>query len=235
MKKIILIIALATAAINLFSQEEKMYIMKDGAVMNEYLVSDIDSIIFYDPIDPSTVDEGVIINGVKWATRNVDEPGKFAATVESAGKFYQWNSKVAWNTTDQTVSGWNGDWNGNNATTWETSNNVCPVGFRVPTSAEQQSLLNAGSVWTTVNGVNGRVFGSGSNSLFLPAAGYRNSSNGTLNFIDGTFVDAGSNGHYWSSTQNDNYYAYVLYIYSDLVYWYYYNRNYGFSVRCVAE
>ena len=36
-----------------------------------------------------TTDEGVVINGVKWATRNVDEFRTFAENPESVGKFYQ--------------------------------------------------------------------------------------------------------------------------------------------------
>jgi hypothetical protein len=48
------------------------------------------------PKAPLTYDKGAIINGVKWATRNVDEVGTFASTIESAGKFYQWNRKKAW-------------------------------------------------------------------------------------------------------------------------------------------
>ena len=32
-------------------------------------------------------EEGVVINGVTWATCNVDVPGKFAAKPESPGKF----------------------------------------------------------------------------------------------------------------------------------------------------
>ena len=42
----------------------------------------------------------VIINGVKWATCNVDAPGTFAAAPESAGMFYQWNRKIGWSATD---------------------------------------------------------------------------------------------------------------------------------------
>ena len=41
---------------------------------------------------------GVEINGVTWATRNVDAPGTFAAKPEDMGMFYQWNSKVSWTT-----------------------------------------------------------------------------------------------------------------------------------------
>ena len=46
-------------------------------------------------------DEGVIINGVKWATRNIDAPCVFSPTPESSGMFYQWNRKLGWAITDQ--------------------------------------------------------------------------------------------------------------------------------------
>ena len=63
----------------------------------------------------------------------------------------------------------------------------------MPTKEEWQELYNNTTVtWTTQNGVNGRLFtASNGNSLFLPAAGLRYSSN-----LDG----AGSWGDYWSSS-----------------------------------
>jgi uncharacterized protein (TIGR02145 family) len=177
--------------------------------------------------------ECIDINGVCWATRNVDAPGTFAATPEDAGMFYQWNSNIGWSATGTAVpsdgtSIWNSAWNGNNATTWETTNNVCPTGWRVPTHAEQESLANTGSVWTTPNGVTGRLFGTAPNTIFLPAAGYRNINNGTLYNV-GTF------GDYWSSTANspNSYFLHFrnsgVYPSSDG------NRATGYSVRCVAD
>ena len=66
-------------------------------------------------------------------------------------------------------------------------------GLRMPTDAEWQELLNfTYYTWTTQNGVNGLLFiGSNDNSLFLPAAGYREGS--SLDWV-------GSNGIYWSSS-----------------------------------
>ena len=43
-----------------------------------------------------TLNKRVVINGVRWATCNVDAPGNFAANPEDAGMFYQWNRKVGW-------------------------------------------------------------------------------------------------------------------------------------------
>ena len=63
--------------------------------------------------------------------------------------------------------------------------------WRMPTKEEWQELYdNTTCIWTTQNGVDGRLFtAANGNSLFLPAAGFR--SGGNLN--DGT-VD------YWSNT-----------------------------------
>jgi uncharacterized protein (TIGR02145 family) len=63
--------------------------------------------------------------------------------------------------------------------------------------------------------------------LFLPAVGYRNNNNGTLN-------NAGSNGNYWSSTQNDSNNAYNLNFNSNNADWNNNNRKNGQSVRPVA-
>ncbi|GHT77851.1 hypothetical protein FACS189464_0290 [Bacteroidia bacterium] len=179
--------------------------------------------------DPLT-DAGVTINGVKWATRNIDEPGKFAVSAESAGKFYQWNRKKAWAATGS-VSNWDdtdaaGD-------SWETENDPSPEGWRVPTREELESLFDAAKVsneWTTQNGPNGRLFTDKATNatLFLPAAGYRYGSDGTLLF-------AGADGYYWSSTADGTTSAYRLYFRSGYVNVLNNDRRHGFSVRSVAE
>jgi uncharacterized protein (TIGR02145 family) len=185
------------------------------------------------PPTPPT-ENAVVINGIAWATRNVDRPGTFAAKPEDAGMFYQWNRNIGWSSTDPLVNSnggttWDSAWNGNNATTWETTNNVCPTGYRVPTHAEQESLANAVSVWTTQNGVTGRVFGTAPNTLFLPAAGYRYYSNSTLG-------GAGTLGYYWSSTiKGNSSYNLNFDSSSGVGPGSNTNRAHGRSVRCVAE
>ena len=128
--------------------------------------------------DPATHDEGVVINGVRWATRNVDMPGTFAPAPESFGMFYQWNRNVAWNATDEEVEGW--DNTRAEGTKWYAENDPCPKGWRVPTFEELESLRNAGSTWTSQNGVYGRIFGIAPYQIFLPFAGFRYSSDGSL-------------------------------------------------------
>ena len=85
------------------------------------------------------------------------------------------------------------------------------------------------SVWTTLNGVNGRLFtGPNGGQVFLPAAGYRWS---------GEFYNVGSSGSYWSGTpnENDDSGAYGLFFYSGDVGSHDSGRYYGLSVRRVAR
>ena len=69
--------------------------------------------------DP-TYDVGVVINNVRWATRNVDTSGNFAQNRSDVGGLF----------------------------TFDEAQNVCPQGWRLPTYEELRSLSRAGGVWT---------------------------------------------------------------------------------------
>ena len=183
--------------------------------------------------DGAEVEEGILINGIKWATRNVDMPGTFAANPEDAGMFYQWNRKIGWSSTDPMINSEGGttwDISYPEGDTWERVNDPCPSGWRVPTVAELESLVNAGSEWTTLNGVNGRIIGSGEPTLFLPAAGNRSRLTGALGNV-------GMRGIYWSSATRSTTGASFLSLDSGNFYVTSGGgtRGIGFSVRCVAE
>jgi len=270
-KLLILIAAISFAAVVNAQDAKTMYIMHGGKTTT-CAVSSIDSITFYNP-DPLTIDEGVVINGVKWATRNLDVGGKFVANPEDHGAIFQWGrhsdgheSRTSPrypgddNTPENgTVSGTALDANGQvksshsaygrfiktNASPYDwrspqddalwnkagaetgpvkTANDPCPAGWRIPTKTEF-ATLGAGT-WQTSPA--GRKFGSGDNTLFLPAAGRRDNV--------GTFLDTGSRGFYWSSTifgTTDR--LYYLNVHSGGTGLGMEYRGYGFSCRCVAE
>ena len=172
------------------------------------------------------IEKGVVINGVRWAAYNVDSIGTFVNNPKNAGMLFQWNRLKAWSAGDEAAEDW--DYSTPSGTEWETPNNPCPVGWRLPTGEELESLKKADNEWTTLNGVYGRIFGTAPYQLFLPAVGWRSGN-------DGVFDDFGTKGYYWSSEQSDDESAtYLWFNYEDIgVDWDW--RGDGFSVRCVAE
>ena len=174
--------------------------------------------------------DGIVINGVRWATSNVDMPGVFAANPEDAGMFYQWNRNIGWSNSDPMVNSDGGtQWDNSTPSGdgWEQEKDPCPCGWRVPTREELQSLEKSKSYYGELHGVPGRFWGDDSNSLFLPIAGRRQDITGVLGFV-------GQTGLYWGSTEKDSN-AYRLGFNSTTMNTTYDKRTYGFSVRCVAE
>ena len=183
--------------------------------------------------------EWVEINGVKWATRNVDKPGTFAAKSEDAGMFYQWNRKIGWSSKDPLVNSNGGTtWNDSDepGDVWEKANDPCPAGYRMPTREEHTSLAAADSKWDTKNGVKGCTFGSGNTTIFLPAAGFRN-------YRIGKLTSNGTDGNYWSTDTR----SYIGEITGYNLHFYYASGNVsvnpnayddkpcGNTIRCVKE
>jgi uncharacterized protein (TIGR02145 family) len=181
--------------------------------------------------------QGVLINGIVWASANVDAPGTFAAKPEDFGMFYQWGKNVGWSATDPLTSS-------NDDTTWDESsfsgeewtsaNDPCPDGWQVPSLADIEALTDESKVtntWTKQDGVNGRLFvdQKTEKSIFLPAAGERVYSSSDLAAV-------GSSGIYWSGTPGSATTGYYLLVgawrveFSIDTY-----RNHGLAVRCVRS
>ena len=192
----------------------------------------------------------VEINGVKWATRNVDAPGTFAANPEDAGMFYQWGRPIGWSSIDPLINS-NGETNWDTTQyklvencIWEKENDPCPPGWRVPTEAELHGLLDAIIEWEmiTVNGVEGWRFGAEDNTIFLPAAKGRNYFNGEMHeYFDGSLLWT-SFGYYWANTSRRYHWEmvgdFIGFTFDHFALSY---SDYGepcanaYSIRCVAE
>jgi hypothetical protein len=114
MKKIVLILTLAFIAVCLSNAQEIRRSLKAGdweITLEENVTYIIESneiniiikegetdlhslllpeIFIFSSIDLTTFEEGVIINGVKWATRNLAAHGKFVEKPEDFGALFQW-------------------------------------------------------------------------------------------------------------------------------------------------
>ena len=181
---------------------------------------------------------------VKWATCNVgaskpEEYGDYFAWGETQPQdYYDWSTYKWCNGSSHTQTKYCtvSDYGTvDKKTVLEASDDAATANWggawRMPTEDEQYELRTECTwTWTTENGVKGYKVTSKSNgnTIFLPAAGWRD---------DSSLSRAGSNGFYWSSslvTDNPNV-AYVLCFGSDGVTWCNYVRYYGQSVRPVCQ
>ena len=230
---------------------DTMYIYRNDNTIERIPVSKIDSVVFVAPKAPQVPETPTVAyeaidlglpSGVKWATCNVG-----ASSPEEYGGYYAWGEieekdDYSWDTyrwcngsyasmtkycTDDSFG------TVDNKILLDPEDDVAHVkwggSWRMPIEAEQDELRNNCTwTWTTLNGVNGyEVTGPNGNSIFLPAAGYRN---GTEVYHRGYF------GCYWSSLlgSNGGYNAFYLYFDGSDYDWNYSDRYIGLSVRPVC-
>ncbi len=180
---------------------------------------------------------------VKWATCNVG-----ADSPEDYGDYFAWGETSPKSTYDWSTYKWcKGAYD--NLTKYNTKSGFGTVdnknqldlsddaaranwggSWRMPTHNELTELReNCSWTWTTQNGVKGYKVTSktNGNSIFLPAAGYRDSS---------SLYNAGSYGYYWSSSLYSGFPHCARYVGFDSsgVDWYYNRRHFGQSVRPVC-
>ena len=192
--------------------------------------------------DHEYVDLG-LPSGLLWATCNLG-----ASKPEEYGDYYAWGETTTKSNYDWSTYKYCNGYNDtmtkyctsssygtvDNKTSLELSDDVARASWggswRMPTY-EEISELNTKCTWTwtSLNGTDGyKVTGSNGNSIFLPAAGYRNG---------GSLYDAGSYGYYWSSSLftpgacNSR----ILYFNSSNLKSDNYGRCFGLSVRPVRE
>ena len=165
-------------------------------------------------------------SGTLWADRNIG-----ATAPEETGDYFRWGETEPFRNNQgnpyknppkgiKEIAG----------TRYDAATAILGEGCRMPTEERFKELIQCCRwQWTQRKGVKGmKVRGPNGNHIFLPAAGYRYYSSGSLD-------DVGSGGYYWSATATSGTYVRYLYFYSDGVYWFINGRSYGSSVRAVKE
>ncbi len=201
----------------------------------------------FNPNGHEYVDLG-LPSGLLWATCNVganspEEYGDYFAWGEVEIKSYYERDNYKWgvfNEEDSKNCGMTKYNKTDGKTTLDVEDDAAAVNWggswRMPTRAEQDELRTECTwTWTTDyngTGTKGYVVSSkaegNTNSIFLPAAGFR---------LNSSFLVDGTNGYYWSSSLVMSYSGYAgnLDFNSDNYDWGNYFRFYGQSVRAVIE
>ena len=186
-------------------------------------------------------------SGTLWATCNVG-----AINPEDFGYYFAWGETTpkdvySWNTYKWSNGGYDQltkyctdsslGYNGyvDNMTSLQTNDDAAKVNWggdwHTPTQEEWQELIDYSSfsIWTTQNGVNGRLFtGTNGKSIFFPDAGYR---------CEISLIISPYSGSYWSnSLYDENPNEAMHFTFNSRIYamsWFY--RFLGFPVRPVCS
>jgi uncharacterized protein (TIGR02145 family) len=181
--------------------------------------------------------------GLVWMDRNLGATQVATSSTDSAayGDLYQWGrlsdghenrtslTNPAQSSTDAPghgsfIIGSIYDWlSSPNPALWQPAsgiNNPCPAGFRVPTETEWNDERLS---WSSNNAA-----GAFASPLALVLAGYRY-------YLDGTLLNVGSVGNYWSSTVDGSNNSRALYFGSGDASMYSNYRAFGMSVRCIKD
>ena len=164
--------------------------------------------------------------------------GNVAANCEKYGRLYTWTAaidsvKLANDVMNPLDCGY-----GKTCDFSGTVQGICPSGWHLPSGDEWKTLITAvgskagtalksTSGWGSLKGVSGN--GTDAFGFSALPAGYRD--------LRGKYNSEGSFAQFWSSTEDDSYYAYYMNIYLET----YASLNlssskpYGYSVRCLKD
>ena len=237
-----------------YADGEAFYVYNSDGTTVVYGIAKVDSISFTRPgrsalkIVPTGTIDGYdyvdlgLPSGTLWATTNLggasaNSYGDYFAWGEITTKdSYTWENYTLANGSSTTFTKYNNSSSYgtvDNKTTLEAADDAATQNWggnwRMPTIEEWEELFEKCTWnWTTLNGVNGyEVKATNGNSIFLPAAGFRNYDE---------LYSAGSYGDYWSSSLGTYYpdYAQSVHFYSDYHSTYDDYRDSGRSVRPVV-
>jgi uncharacterized protein (TIGR02145 family) len=123
---------------------------------------------------------------------------------------------------------------------WEAAKTACPSGWHLPSDEEWQSLVDhLDKVGLTAGG---KMKETGTSHWLSPNTGATNSSDCTAlpggeRSVSGVFSGLGDYAEFWSSTLNHEPFVQVRILFSTMAIMApdQYDRNNGFSVRCLMD
>jgi uncharacterized protein (TIGR02145 family) len=174
----------------------------------------------------------VTIGGKTWMAENLNYK-------PSNGNSWCYNNNESYCRKYGRLYDWNTAMGGSSSSTANPSGvrGVCPSGWHLPSRAEWDALMTAvggssmaGKKLKSTSGWGDEYNGTDDYGFSALPGGYRN-------YSDGSFLNAGYYGYWWTATEYSSGYAYSRYMNYDsgLVDENSYNKSYGFSVRCVGD
>ena len=253
MKHLYLLLSLFLVAISQGQTQDSLYVWKAGQLVIKQSIkpSDMDSITFKRPLVNLPQ---VTICSQTWATRNLDvttysdgtiipqvtDPTAWANLTTGAwcyynndpangavyGKLYNWYAAA-------------GIYDAASLANPALRKKLAPTGWHVPTDAEWTTLTTCLGGETIAGG---KMKETGTAHWQSPNQDATNSSGftglpGGYRYNNGTFYFIGYNGYWWSSSEDFTTYAWYrdMYYYNGIALSYYYNKENGFSVRCLRD
>lgn len=218
--------------------QETMYIYKDGVVVGEHILAEVDSVIFYQAQQGKVVDfDGneyptVVIGTQTWMAENL------RTTTYNDGTLIS-------NVTDDAI--WGNItvgaycWYDNDASykepygamyNWYSieTEKLCPTGWHVPTRTELMTMVNHLGGVLVAAGKMDKVNGTNDSGFDAIYHGRRRSS--------GNFQNLDDSGYFWTATDNGSYSTDYqiggmgdeLLIYDDFS-----GKNNGYAIRCIKD
>jgi len=256
MKTFLLIAVILFMSIDSFTQQAITIYKKDGSGSIIILSNNIDSITFRIPSGapcvgiPTVTYGGQVYNTAQigsqcWLKENLNAGTRINTSSDQTDngtiEKYCYNNDPEYCTTYGGLYQWAEAVLYQNGATNNTSPNppysenvqgICPAGWHIPTSTEQQTLATAVGNSDALKEIGqGTGAGAGTNTSNFSGllAGIR--------WMDGSSTNFGTNATFWSSSVSDNNYTYVQVLNSNsnstVLFWYL--KGVGVSVRCLKD
>jgi uncharacterized protein (TIGR02145 family) len=257
------VITICVIALTMNAQNDTMYIIKDGKVIDKYNVNtEVDSVIFYQPQAQTvnsftdsrdgTVYQTVTIGDQLWIAENLKYlPGVVSSATGSKTIPYYYvygydgtNVGDAKATADYTTYGVLYNWPAAMAGSSGSNSNpsgiqgVCPTGWHLPSDAEWTELIDYLGGKSVAGG---KLKETGTSHWTSPNTGATNETGfnalpGGFRFFNGIIQSFGSSGYWWNTSDfGDEASCWIMGFYYSGITPYYYGKQCGLSVRCVKD